>query len=156
MNYCFSINFFYPVFSLFIWGFSASHIFCLSLQLDPFTPQTCQLLSVLLPFNFLSPRWGAFIHMSHHSLFFPSLLRVSPSENESAKLVSLSEHVIIPLPQWRRWRRQMGCKVFHSGGETATCESQNVWNSNVTALWLFASVYAGACCILLYVVETCF
>lgn len=70
MNYCFSINFFYPVFSLFIWGFSASHIFCLSLQLDPFTPQTCQLLSVLLPFNFLSPRWGAFIHMSHHSLFF--------------------------------------------------------------------------------------
>lgn len=83
------------------------------------------------------------IHSDAPSLLFPapciSGVCLFQSENESVKLVSLSEHVIITSPEWRWWRRQMGCKVFHSGCQRAKCEIQNVfhllWHSLFYVYW---------------------
>lgn len=83
------------------------------------------------------------IHSDAPWLVFPALctsgVYLFQSENEGVKLVSMSEHVIVTLAEWRRWKRLMGCKVFYSGCQTGKCEIQNVfrlpWPSLSDVFW---------------------
>lgn len=107
----------------------------LSQQLDLFTGQTHLLLSVLLTFNFLNLQ---VLHIHSDAL---SVLPPAPcisgaclfqNENESVKLVSMSEHVIITSPGWRWWRRQMSYKVLHSGFQWAKGWNPECISSSLT------------------------
>lgn len=144
-----TINIFHPALHLMTAELITLYLFLSGLlqQLDPFTAQTYLLLSVLLIFNFLS-LWVIRLRSDAPSLLF-SARRISgvylfPSENESVKLVSLSERVIITSPERRWWMRQMGCKVFHSGCQTAKCEIQNVFH--LLGFSLLDVLWTPVCC----------
>lgn len=111
-----------------------SHIYChdfCSSEIHSLLPHSCwyQYGAFLICFVFspgnIHPFTSSFLSCFHR------LPLGSMSENESVKLVSLSEHVIITLVQRRWWRSQMGCEVFHLGCQTARCKKSKSVSSSL-------------------------